>query len=81
MVVQSSVPGALLIVDQDDDNDNKAESKQHGPQNFPFQSGTVKDVAGSLCDDFENWKRENHLDEIESDWGWFQLTSFAEQDE
>lgn len=45
---------------------------------FPPKSGTVRDVAGGLCDDFASWKEEHSLDDIESDFGWFQLTSMAD---
>jgi FkbM family methyltransferase len=62
MVVQSSVLGAVLV--------------QEGNA-FPPKSGTVADVAGDLCNDFDEWKIRNKLEAIETDWGWFQITSKA----
>jgi hypothetical protein len=38
----------------------------------------VADLAGDLCDDFQTWSQKVHLDDIESDWGWFQITSMAD---
>lgn len=61
--VQSSVPGEVLVQDS---------------QKFPPPAVTVRDVAGSLCDDFVSWAEMKHLHDIESDWGWFQLTSMAD---
>jgi FkbM family methyltransferase len=66
--VKSSVPGKVLIVEEEQ------------VRGLPYKSGTVKDIAGELCDDFETWKVEKHLDSIASDWGWFQFTSIAEDD-
>lgn len=61
--VLSSVPGEVLV---------------HEDKGFPPHDVTVKDVAGGLCDNFDTWAAENHLYDIESDWGWFQITSMAE---
>lgn len=38
---------------------------------------TVADVAGVLCNDFEEWAAEHYLNDIPTDWGWMQLTSQA----
>lgn len=62
--VLSSVPGEVLVQDS---------------KKFPPQDVTVKDVAGSLCDNFDTWAAEHHLYDIESDWGWFQISSMAEE--
>lgn len=62
MAVLSSVEGEILV--------------QDSANAFPKQ-GTVRDVAGSLCDDFESWRVKAKLDDIDSDWGWFRLTSRA----
>ena len=61
--VISSVPGEVLVQD----------SKQ-----WPPKPSTVRDVAGNLCDGFDDWAKEHHLHDIQSDWGWFQITSMAD---
>jgi FkbM family methyltransferase len=63
LAVVSSTPGEALV--------------REGPD-FPPKAGTVRDVAGELCNDFDTWAAVNHLNDIESDWGWFQISSMAE---
>lgn len=63
LAVISSAPGEVLV--------------QEG-KGFPPKQGTVKDVAGELCDGFDQWAADNHLYDVESDWGWFQISSMAE---
>lgn len=66
MEVQSSIPGEILIQDVQDRN---------GALDKP---STVQDIImENLCDDFDEWRKEKYLDAIESDWGWFELTSHA----
>jgi FkbM family methyltransferase len=65
--VISSAPGEVLVQEQ-----------KHGRNDFPLKPGTVRDVAGELCDGFDEWAAGNHLYDIESDWGWFQISSMAE---
>jgi FkbM family methyltransferase len=62
--VKSSVPGELLVQD-------------HGGERFPPKSSTVLDVAGELCDEFDQWAKDHFLNDIDGDWGWFELTSQA----
>jgi len=62
--VISSTPGEILV--------------QEGQQGFPPKAGTVTDVAGELCNDFDEWAAVNKLYDIESDWGWFQISSMAD---
>ncbi|KAL7580262.1 hypothetical protein ACA910_012998 [Epithemia clementina (nom. ined.)] len=64
MEVISSYPGHILV--QNEDHDRAI-----------ARAGTVADVAGGLCDDYEHWSVEKHINDITSDWGWFQLTSSA----
>jgi FkbM family methyltransferase len=64
MAVQSSVPGEILVQDN-----NK------GGLDKP---STVMDVVmDGLCDDFDTWAKETHLYSVQDDWGWFELTSRA----
>jgi FkbM family methyltransferase len=63
LAVVSSVPGEVLVQEGD---------------GFPPKAGTVRDVAGDLCVNFDAWAAENHLFDIESDWGWFQISSMAD---
>lgn len=70
--VVSSVAGEILVHERDN-------ADQASPV-FPAKASTVVDVAGPLCDGFDDWARENDLDTVESDWGWFQITSMAEED-
>jgi hypothetical protein len=60
--VVSTTPGEVLVQDS---------------KLWPPKPSTVKDVAGSLCENFESWAVEHHLYDIESDWGWFQITPMA----
>lgn len=65
MAVQSSVPGEILV------KDNNAMGGLHSPS-------TVMDVImDDLCDDFDTWAKEVHLFSVQDDWGWFELTSRA----
>jgi len=66
--VVSSYPGQVLVQDHPDVRTGIA------------QSGTVKDVAGELCTDYDTWATEKHVHDIVSDWGWFQLTPSAKDD-
>jgi FkbM family methyltransferase len=61
--VKSSFSGELLILDADA---------------FPPQQATVRDLAEDLCDRFDEWAIEHHLSSVESDWGWFQISSLKE---
>jgi FkbM family methyltransferase len=63
LAVSSSSPGEVIV---------------HEGNDFPPKVGTVKDVAGELCDGFDAWAADNHLYDVESDWGWFQISSMAE---
>ena len=65
--VLSSLPGEVLLREDEDEEEH-----------FPPLSATVSDVAGELCNDFNTWAKEKFLWDIETDWGWFQLTSTAE---
>lgn len=40
-------------------------------------SKTVKDVAGSLCDGFDEWANEQRLHDIPDDYGWNEMSAFA----
>jgi hypothetical protein len=64
LAVISGTPGEILV--------------QEAAGVFPPKTGTVRDVAGKLCDDFDQWAELHHLNDIESDWGWFQITSRAD---
>jgi hypothetical protein len=61
--VISSVPGEVLVQD----------AKQ-----WPPKSSTIRDVAGALCDNFNAWAKEHHLYDIDTDWGWFQISAMAD---
>jgi FkbM family methyltransferase len=64
MAVQSSVPGEILV----NDNDKGGLDKP----------STVMDVImDGLCDDFDTWAKKTHLFTVQDDWGWFELTSRA----
>jgi len=63
LTITSSTPGEVLVKDT---------------KEFPPKSVTVKDVTGDLCDGFDDWAKEKHLYDIESDYGWFQITSMAD---
>ena len=65
--VKSRTPGEVLV-QEEPDNSNPA---------FPPKAVTVADLAGSLCENFDEWAKENHLDDVENDWGWFELTAEA----
>jgi hypothetical protein len=83
LVVKSSVPGeALVLADEED-----VTAGRHGgiggggrQERFPPKEVTVRDVSGTLCTDFEEWKVAHHLDDVASDWGWFKITSTAKDD-
>jgi hypothetical protein len=61
--VRSSIPGEVLILEGKDTT--------HG-------AATVQDViADKLCDDFDLWKQEHRFYDIESDYGWFEISSVA----
>jgi hypothetical protein len=34
-------------------------------------------IQEGLCDDFGTWAVEHFLNDVEDDWGWFELTSQA----
>eukprot|EP00522_Entomoneis_paludosa_P007123 CAMPEP_0172447176 /NCGR_PEP_ID=MMETSP1065-20121228/6541_1 /TAXON_ID=265537 /ORGANISM="Amphiprora paludosa, Strain CCMP125" /LENGTH=127 /DNA_ID=CAMNT_0013198411 /DNA_START=15 /DNA_END=398 /DNA_ORIENTATION=+ len=70
MEVISSYPGQVLVQDHSDDT-------KHGGIG---KTGTVIDVAGDLCKDYDTWATEKHVYDIDSDWGWFQLTPSAKDD-
>ena len=40
-------------------------------------SKTIKDVAGSLCDGFDEWATEQRLYDIPDDFGWNEMSAFA----
>jgi len=61
MAVKSSIPGEVLVKDS---------------EQFPPKASTVADVS-ELCDDFDEWAKSHHLNDIESDWGWFQISSMS----
>eukprot|EP00527_Entomoneis_sp_CCMP2396_P009461 CAMPEP_0198138600 /NCGR_PEP_ID=MMETSP1443-20131203/1980_1 /TAXON_ID=186043 /ORGANISM="Entomoneis sp., Strain CCMP2396" /LENGTH=607 /DNA_ID=CAMNT_0043800431 /DNA_START=119 /DNA_END=1942 /DNA_ORIENTATION=- len=67
MEVISSYPGQVLY--QED---------QGKPEKSVGKAGTVSDVAGDLCNDFDAWATEKHVYTVDSDWGWFQLTASAQ---
>ena len=60
--VKSSVPGEVLVQDT---------------KGFPSKASTVADVAGALCDGFDQWATEHYLNDVRNDWNWFELTSQA----
>jgi FkbM family methyltransferase len=63
LAVKSSVPGEVLV----------REDKR-----FPPRESTVADVIeDGLCDDFATWAAEHYLNDVQDDWGWFELTSQA----
>jgi hypothetical protein len=62
--VQSSYPGQAL--------------EREKSVGFPPKAGTVRDVAGELCDDYDAWAIEKHVNDINNDFGWFQITSSAD---
>ncbi|KAL7573132.1 hypothetical protein ACA910_018803 [Epithemia clementina (nom. ined.)] len=63
-VIRSSQPDHILV--QHEDHDRAI-----------ARAGTVADVAGKLCHGYADWATEKHMNDITSDWGWFQLTSSA----
>lgn len=65
MEVISSYPGQVLVKEEPDAHTGVG------------KTGTVADVAGNLCDDYDSWAREKHIYDIEDDFGWFQLTPSA----
>jgi hypothetical protein len=65
LAVISSAPGEVFV--------------KQDSQGFPPVVGTVQDVAEELCDDFDSWAADFFLFDIESDWGWFQISSMAER--
>jgi FkbM family methyltransferase len=38
-------------------------------------ASTVKELSGSLCDGFDTWAEEHHLNDIPDDVGWFELSA------
>ena len=65
--VKSSVPGEVLQKDE----------PENGMVHPADSAATVADVAGELCDNFDQWARDNYLFAVEEDWGWVELTSEA----
>jgi hypothetical protein len=87
--VKSSVPGETLVLGDEEEDGVEGDGRTNGLDSgggrkapsrlrFPPRAVTVRDVAGELCNDFEAWKAEKHLNDIDTDWGWFQLTSTAQ---
>ncbi|KAL3936403.1 MAG: hypothetical protein SGARI_002570 [Bacillariaceae sp.] len=64
LTVRSSVPGEVLMRDQD--------------KGFPPKESTVSDIIQEgLCDDFATWAEEKYLHGIDEDFGWMELSSQA----
>ena len=62
LTVKSAFPGEVLIQEGQD----------------VTHSATVGDVVGdTLCTDFDSWKEEHDLYNVENDFGWFEMTSVA----
>ena len=40
---------------------------------------TVAEVAGSLCNNFEQWAKESKLRDIPEDYGWNEVSAFASE--
>eukprot|EP00934_Nitzschia_sp_Nitz4_P006544 Nitzschia sp. Nitz4//scaffold45_size130396//83117//84994//NITZ4_003461-RA/size130396-processed-gene-0.195-mRNA-1//1//CDS//3329552434//6534//frame0 len=60
-VVKANTPGEALYADTE---------KQ--------RQATVGDVIDdALCFDFSTWAKDHYLDEVQDDWGWFELSSQA----
>ena len=71
--VISSFPGHVLV------EEDAAAQGGAGSNHAIGKAGTVAAVAGHLCDDYQStWVHEKHVHEIESDWGWFQITASAQ---
>ena len=69
MLVKSSIPGEVL---------QREPENNYGGHISPNENGaTVADIAGELCDNFDEWAREHYLYDVREDWGWFELTSQA----
>lgn len=69
MLVKSSIPGEVL---------QREPENNYGGHISPNENGaTVADIAGELCDNFDEWAREHYLHDVREDWGWFELTSQA----
>jgi hypothetical protein len=52
------------------------------PSSSEFKEGslkeqTVAEVAGSLCDNFEEWATGTKLRDIPDDYGWNEVSAFA----
>lgn len=77
LVVKSSVPGEALVLADEEDTESEGAKNHHGDMRFPPKDVTVRDVAGGLCSDFDSWKVQHRLDDIDNDWGWFEITSKA----
>jgi hypothetical protein len=78
LAVKSSVPGEALVLADEEDSAPRTEGGGGGKrERFPPKEVTVRDVAGVLCNGFEEWKVQHHLDDVDSDWGWFRITSTA----
>ena len=68
VLVKSRVPNEVLQIEPDN----------HVGHVSPNENGaTVADVAGDLCNEFDQWAREHYLYDVREDWGWFELTSQA----
>lgn len=87
LAVISSVQGEALVLADEEEEEERADGATRSGggyggglrhAQFPPRAVTVRDVAGSLCEKFDEWKVLHHLDDIASDWGWFQITSKAE---
>lgn len=77
LAVKSSVPGEALVLAEEEDSVAGGGGGGRKLERFPPKEVTVRDVAGTLCEDFEEWKVLRHLDDVDSDWGWFMITSTA----
>ena len=50
------------------------------PENAsPTEEKTVAEVAGEMCNDFEEWAKESKLRDIPDDFGWNEMSAFAFQ--
>jgi FkbM family methyltransferase len=57
--------------DVEDESDNSS---------VRLETKTVADVAGSLCDGFEEWAEENKLHEVPDDYGWNEMSAYVQTD-
>ena len=72
MTVRSRLAGEILVQEDEESRDEARYVRAVYPK-----PATVADLAGDLCDNFDEWAAGNHLYTVESDWGWFQISSVA----